>query len=85
MAARREPAVLVGWLWFLVTLLPVIGLVQVGGQQIADRYSYIPSIGIFVGGRLGRRRSRGAAHARAPEPVRSRAAAASRASSWRRC
>jgi tetratricopeptide (TPR) repeat protein len=46
--ARREPALLVGWLWFLVTLLPVIGLVQVGGQQIADRYSYIPSIGIFV-------------------------------------
>ncbi len=45
---RREPALLVGWLWFLVTLLPVIGLVQVGGQQIADRYSYVPSIGIFV-------------------------------------
>jgi tetratricopeptide (TPR) repeat protein len=45
---RREPAVLVGWLWFLVTLLPVIGLVQVGGQQIADRYSYIPSIGVFL-------------------------------------
>jgi protein O-mannosyl-transferase len=45
---RREPAVLVGWLWFLVTLLPVIGLVQVGGQQIADRYSYVPSIGLFV-------------------------------------
>jgi tetratricopeptide (TPR) repeat protein len=46
--ARREPAVLVGWLWFLVTLLPVIGLVQVGGQQIADRYGYVPSIGIFI-------------------------------------
>jgi tetratricopeptide (TPR) repeat protein len=45
---RREPAVLVGWLWFLVTLLPVIGLVQVGGQQIADRYSYVPSIGVFL-------------------------------------
>jgi protein O-mannosyl-transferase len=45
---RREPALLVGWLWFLVTLLPVVGLVQVGGQQIADRYSYIPSIGVFV-------------------------------------
>jgi tetratricopeptide (TPR) repeat protein len=45
---RREPALLIGWLWFLVTLLPVVGLVQVGGQQIADRYSYIPSIGVFL-------------------------------------
>ena len=45
---RRELALPVGWLWFLVTLLPVIGLVQVGGQQIADRYSYLPSIGVFV-------------------------------------
>jgi Flp pilus assembly protein TadD len=44
----HEPAVAVGWSWFLVTLLPVIGLVQVGGQQIADRYSYVPSIGIFI-------------------------------------
>jgi len=47
-AWRRVPALLVGWLWFLVTLLPVIGLVQVGGAQISDRYDYIPSIGIFV-------------------------------------
>jgi tetratricopeptide (TPR) repeat protein len=45
---RREPALVVGWLWFLVTRLPVVGLVQVGGQQIADRYSYIPSIGVFL-------------------------------------
>jgi len=37
-----------GWGWYLVTLIPVIGLVQVGGQSMADRYSYIPSIGIFV-------------------------------------
>lgn len=44
----RDAAVRTGWLWFLLTLLPVIGLVQVGGQQIADRYSYIPSIGVFV-------------------------------------
>src|SRR5262249_17946316 len=43
-AWRYVPALLVGWLWFLVTLLPVIGLVQVGGQQIADRYDYVPSI-----------------------------------------
>ena len=38
----------VGWLWFLGTLVPVIGLVQVGSQAMADRYTYIPSIGIFV-------------------------------------
>ena len=37
-----------GWAWFLGTLVPVIGLVQVGGQAMADRYSYIPSIGLFV-------------------------------------
>ncbi len=45
---RTEPAILIGWLWYLVTLVPVIGLVQVGGQQVADRYSYIPSIGVFL-------------------------------------
>jgi len=39
---------IVGWLWFLGTLVPVIGLVQVGGQTMADRYFYIPSIGLFV-------------------------------------
>jgi len=43
---RRYP--LVGWFWFLGTLIPVIGLVQVGSQAIADRYTYLPSIGIFV-------------------------------------
>jgi protein O-mannosyl-transferase len=46
--ARSRPYLLVGWLWYLVTLLPVIGLVQVGGQARADRYTYIPSIGIFI-------------------------------------
>jgi Flp pilus assembly protein TadD len=45
-AARRHPAVIVGWLWYLVTLLPVIGLVQIGDQALADRYTYIPLIGI---------------------------------------
>jgi Flp pilus assembly protein TadD len=39
---------IVGWLWFLGTLVPVIGLVQVGGQAMADRYFYIPSIGLFI-------------------------------------
>jgi len=46
--ARRYPYVRAGWLWFLVTLLPVIGLVQVGGQAMADRYMYIPMIGLLV-------------------------------------
>jgi tetratricopeptide (TPR) repeat protein len=39
---------LTGWLWFCGTLVPVIGLVQVGGQAMADRYSYIPSLGLFI-------------------------------------
>jgi tetratricopeptide (TPR) repeat protein len=37
-----------GWLWFLGTLVPVIGLVQVGGQALADRYTYVPLLGIFI-------------------------------------
>jgi protein O-mannosyl-transferase len=47
-ARRRQPALLVGWLWYLVTLVPVIGLVQVGDQALADRYTYVPLIGIFL-------------------------------------
>ena len=46
--AKRQPYLFAGWLWFLVTLTPVIGLVQVGSQAMADRYTYIPSIGIFL-------------------------------------
>ncbi len=42
----RAPHLLVGWLWYLGTLVPVIGLVQVGHQAMADRYTYIPSIGL---------------------------------------
>jgi len=45
---RRRPYLAVGWFWFLGTLVPVIGLVQVGAQAMADRYTYIPLIGIFV-------------------------------------
>ena len=37
-----------GWFWYLGTLVPVIGLVQVGAQAMADRYTYIPSIGLFI-------------------------------------
>ena len=46
--ARRHPYLLVGWLWYLGTLLPVIGLVQVGQQAMADRYTYVPFIGLFI-------------------------------------
>lgn len=46
--ARRWPFFLTGWLWFLGTLVPVIGIVQVGLQATADRYSYVPSIGLFI-------------------------------------
>jgi protein O-mannosyl-transferase len=63
--ARRAPWFLVGWLWYLGTLVPVIGLVQVGRQAMADRYTYLPSIGLFLivcwglpelaGNRAGRR------------------------------
>jgi tetratricopeptide (TPR) repeat protein len=47
-AGRRFPYLPVGWFWFLITLLPVIGLLQVGSQSMADRYSYIPVIGLFI-------------------------------------
>jgi Flp pilus assembly protein TadD len=46
--ARRYPYLVVGWLWYLGTLVPVIGLVQVGLQTMADRYTYVPLIGIFI-------------------------------------
>jgi Flp pilus assembly protein TadD len=45
---RRFPFVFTGWFWFVGTLIPVIGLVQVGGQAMADRYSYLPLIGLFM-------------------------------------
>ena len=48
MLARRAPHLLVGWLWYLGTLVPVIGLVQVGEQARADRYTYFPLVGLFI-------------------------------------
>jgi len=45
---RQLPYLLVGWLWYFGTLVPVIGLVQVGSQSMADRYTYVPLIGIFI-------------------------------------
>ena len=46
--ARRAPYLAVGWLWYAATLLPVIGIVQVGTQAMADRYAYVPAIGLFL-------------------------------------
>ena len=46
--AREMPFLLVGWFWYLGTLVPVIGIVQVGSQAMADRYAYIPLIGLFL-------------------------------------
>jgi Tfp pilus assembly protein PilF len=46
--ARRFPFAATGWFWFVGTLVPVIGLVQVGNQSLADRYTYLPLIGIFM-------------------------------------
>src|SRR5262249_6233527 len=45
---RRHPYLAVGWLWFLGTLVPVIGLVQVGEQALADRYTYVSLVGVFI-------------------------------------
>ena len=52
-ACRRYPYVTVGWFWYLVTLAPVSGIVQVGCHAMADRYTYIPIIGIFIIGAWG--------------------------------
>jgi tetratricopeptide (TPR) repeat protein len=46
--ARRQRYAVVGWLWYLGALVPVIGLVQVGPQAMADRYTYLPLIGLFI-------------------------------------
>lgn len=45
---RVRPYLAVGWAWFLLSLLPVIGIIQVGNQSMADRYLYLPAIGIYV-------------------------------------
>ena len=48
LAGRRRRYLLVGWFWFLGTLVPMIGLVQVGAQAMADRYAYLPFVGLFL-------------------------------------
>lgn len=45
---RNRPYFAVGWFWYLITLIPVIGLVQVGSQAMADRYTYVPLTGLFI-------------------------------------
>ena len=45
---RRHAYLVVGWLWYLVTLAPVVGLVRIGQQAMADRYTYVPLVGVFV-------------------------------------
>jgi protein O-mannosyl-transferase len=46
--APRRPYLMMGWFWYLLTLLPVIGLVQVGPQAMVDRFTYVPLVGVFV-------------------------------------
>lgn len=46
--AQRVPYLTLGWLWFVITLLPVIGIVQIGSQALADRYAYIPMVGLLL-------------------------------------
>jgi hypothetical protein len=48
LTAKRRPYLLVGWLFYLGTLFPVIGMIQVGEQAMADRYTYVPLIGTFI-------------------------------------
>jgi protein O-mannosyl-transferase len=50
---NSRPYLFVGWFWYLGTLVPVIGIVQVGGQAMADRYTYVPLIGIFIAAAWG--------------------------------
>jgi tetratricopeptide (TPR) repeat protein len=64
-AARRRPYLVVGWFWYAGTLVPVIGLIQAGYQSRADRFTYVPLIGLFIMAvwgivdLVGRRRYRG--------------------------
>ncbi|MDH3838255.1 MAG: tetratricopeptide repeat protein [Desulfobacteraceae bacterium] len=47
-SAKRRPYFVLGWLWYIGTLVPVIGFVQVGAQAMADRYTYVPLVGLFI-------------------------------------
>lgn len=45
---KEKPYLMVGWFWYLIALLPVIGIIRIGKQSMADRYTYLPHIGIFI-------------------------------------
>jgi len=49
MMAKRLPYLFVGWLWYAIIIAPVIGIIQIGNQVMADRYTYLPLIGIGIG------------------------------------
>ena len=53
LARKKYPYLVVGWLWYLIALVPVIGIIQVGAQALADRYTYVPLIGIFLAAAWG--------------------------------
>jgi tetratricopeptide (TPR) repeat protein len=84
-ARRRKPWVTVGWYWYVVTLLPVIGIVQVGMQAMADRYLYVPMIGLLIAltWECGAIRSRSRAAARLLPIAAGLVAAACAVLSWR--
>ena len=69
---RTRPYLLVGWLWYLGTLIPAIGIVQVGWQAMADRYTYMPLVGLFImvswgiAGRVGERENGGMGASESP-------------------
>ena len=67
LARKGSPCLLIGWLWFLGTLVPVIGLVQAGSQAMADRYTYFPLIGVFIAVVFGVRQL--ANHLRFPKAI----------------
>jgi tetratricopeptide (TPR) repeat protein len=71
---KKRPYLPVGWLWYLGTLVPVIGLVQVGGQAMADRYTYVPLAGLFIAAAAGA--AEAAARRRVPAAAMAAAAAA---------
>jgi tetratricopeptide (TPR) repeat protein len=87
----RAPYLLVGWLWYLVTLLPVSGIVQIGTHAMADRYTYVPLVGMFVmlawgGASLvgpGRRRERAAGVAAAAIVLAFAVAARAQVDTWK--
>ncbi len=68
---KTRPYVAFGWAWYLVTLLPVIGLIQVGDQAMADRYTYVPLIGPFVAAVWGASDALGRWRVLAASPLRS--------------